>query len=65
MNVTYSVSRVSSLNVTNKTFRQGQESLSTRKLKKLQITRTSTKDFPELLIINNLPILWLFSDGSA
>ena len=65
MNVTYRVSRVSSLNATNKTFRQGQESLSTRKLKKLQITRTSTKDFPELLIINNLPILWLFSDGSA
>ena len=56
---------MSSLNATNKTFRQGQESLSTRKLKKLQITRTSTKDFPELLIINNLPILWLFSDGSA
>ena len=51
---------MSSLNATNKTFRQGQESLSTRKLKKLQITRTSTKDFPELLIINNLPILWLF-----
>ena len=65
MNVTCRVSRVSSLNATNKTFRQGQESLSTRKLKKLQITRTSTKDFPELLIINNLPILWLFSDGSA